>query len=124
MLSFPNAHRRLQTLLQVQRDKPRLEGKPVCVVQYNPSGNIPSLAADDDRVLQTAPNSIIALSYVRRGVRRFRTKISRMGVILVQDVLPCLVQEARARGLKRSMRADEALKACPEAVLIQVRLWR
>ena len=69
-----------------------LRGVPCAVVQYNPyeRGGVRTVGADEDR--RTASNgSIIAVSY-----------------------------EARARGVTRQMRANEARKQCPELVAVQV----
>ena len=73
-----------------------LRGVPCAVVQYNPyeRGGVRTVGADEDR--RTASNgSIIAVSY-----------------------------EARARGVTRQMRANEARKQCPELVAVQVRMCR
>ena len=74
---------------------PALRGLPCAVVQYNPNephGVSTRTANSDRRIAQEqAPHSLIAVSY-----------------------------EARAAGVTRSMRSDEALRTCPSLVLVQV----
>lgn len=60
-------------------------------MQYNPYGDLKSLAPDDDRLLNSSNGSLIAVNYVARGA-----------------------------GVKRNMRGDEARKLCPELQLVQV----
>lgn len=70
---------------------PSLRGVPCAVVQYNPFGDLSSRPFSDDRRLNASNGSIIALSY-----------------------------EAKAQGVKRTMRGDDARKICPEIQLVQV----
>lgn len=74
---------------QVQRDPTRLADKPVGVVQYNPYGDLKTFDPDDDRLMNDSNGSLIAVNY-----------------------------SARAVGVMRNMRGDEARKLCPD---IQVR---
>ena len=53
---------------QVLRDSARLQGRPVAVVQYNPYGDLKSLAPDDDRLLPHSNGSLIAVGYEARCV--------------------------------------------------------
>ena len=73
-----------------QRLRPELRGRPLAVMQYNPQ-NPTELAIEDDRRMDESDGSLIAVSY-----------------------------EARAAGVKRQMRGQEARKACPELALVQV----
>lgn len=76
---------------EVERQRaPRLRGKPMAVLQYNPR-DPRTMRADDDRVMPDSDGSIIAVSY-----------------------------EARAQGVTRVMRGREARKQCPSIVLVQV----
>lgn len=76
--------------VQVERSINKdLIDKPVAVVQYNPFGDLKSLAPTDNRIVTSG--SLIAVSY-----------------------------EARAKGVKRSMRGHEARQASPDLILIQV----
>ena len=72
-----------------------LRGIPCAVVQYNPNEprGVSTRTADSDRRIteDDAPHSLIAVSY-----------------------------EARAAGVTRSMRSDEARRTCPSLVLVQV----
>ncbi|KFM23101.1 DNA polymerase eta [Auxenochlorella protothecoides] len=77
--------------VEAKRDPNRLAGKPLAVVQYNPQGDLRTLLPEDDRVIPASPNSIIAVSY-----------------------------EARAQGVRRNMRGDEACALCPDLILVQV----
>ena len=72
---------------------PSLKGVPLGVVQYNPfePGGVKNVAIAEPRLVNDGNGSIIALSY-----------------------------EARARGVKRGMRGEEARRICPEMQLIQV----
>lgn len=76
--------------VQVERRiNSELRNKPVCVVQYNPFGDLRTLSPHENRFKDSG--SLIAVSY-----------------------------EARASGVKRSMRGVEARKLCPELLLVQV----
>ncbi|GAB4815654.1 hypothetical protein N2152v2_002700 [Parachlorella kessleri] len=77
--------------VEALRDPARLAGKPSGVVQYNPYGDLKTLAPDDDRLLNNSNGSLIAVSY-----------------------------EARAAGVKRNMRGDAARALCPDLQLVQV----
>ena len=84
-----------------RRRDPSLLGLPMAVVQYNPWENAPSgprvvggvtsRKPEEDRRDPLSNGSLIAVSY-----------------------------EARARGVKRIMRGQEARRCCPELVLVQV----
>ena len=64
------------------------------MLQYNPNGDLSTVPPEADRVFNSSNGSLIAVSY-----------------------------EARAQGVKRGMRGDEARKACREVQLVQVRAW-
>ena len=82
----------LPNFKQIQRDPVRLQGKPVGVVQYNPTGDLKTLCPDDaDRLMNHSNGSLIAVDYL-----------------------------ARAAGVKRNQRGDEARSLCPELQLVQV----
>jgi DNA polymerase eta len=78
--------------VQARRD-PSLRGVPTAVVQYNPheQGGVTNVPPDAPRRCNAGNGSIIALSY-----------------------------EARAAGVKRGMRGEEARRACPAIQLVQV----
>ena len=77
--------------VQVERSlNPELRGKPVAVVQYNPFGDLATLKPSDNRI-GISNGSLIAVSY-----------------------------EARAVGVKRIMRGNEAKAVCPDLIMIQV----
>ncbi|KAL4428594.1 hypothetical protein ABPG77_008906 [Micractinium sp. CCAP 211/92] len=73
------------------KQHPELRSKPVGVVQYNPFGNLETRRPDENRVMNDSNGSLIAVSY-----------------------------EARAQGVKRNMRGNEARAACPDIQLVQV----
>lgn len=73
------------------RDPDRLRDKPVGVVQYNPYGDLRTLTPEDDRLMNDSNGSLIAVNYA-----------------------------ARAAGVKRNHRGDEARKLCPDLQLVQV----
>ncbi|CAL8468278.1 g7818 [Coccomyxa elongata] len=73
------------------KQHPSLIGKPTAVVQYNPNGDLSTLRPDEERIFNRSNGSLIAVGY-----------------------------EARAKGVKRGMRGDEARKACPDLNLVQV----
>lgn len=77
--------------VEMQRDPQRLGGRPVAVVQYNPYGDLKSLSPEDDRLMNSSNGSLIAVNYA-----------------------------ARAEGVKRNLRGDEARKLCPALQLVQV----
>jgi DNA polymerase eta len=79
--------------VEAVRDPRRLPPSlPIGVVQYNPRGSLANLPPDADRVLPAgARNSLIAVNHA-----------------------------ARAAGVKRNMRGDEAVALCPDMVLVQV----
>ena len=60
-------------------------------LQYNPNGDLSTITPEENRVKNTSNGSIIAVSY-----------------------------EARAHGVKRGMRGDEARRAHAEVQLVQV----
>lgn len=70
---------------------PHLRGKPLGVAQYNPFGDLSTRRPDESRHMNDSNGSLIAVSY-----------------------------EARAFGVKRNMRGDEARKLCPELQIVQV----
>lgn len=75
-----------------QMQWPSLRGKPVGVLQYNPSGPEENLDETNPRRFKNDSNgSLIAVSY-----------------------------EARPYGVKRNMRGDVARKLCPEIQFVQV----
>lgn len=78
------------TQVEVQRN-PQLKGLPVVTVQYNPFGDLRTITPDEPRIFNDSNGSLIAVSY-----------------------------EARAAGVKRGMRGDQARKACPNVQLVQV----
>ncbi|KAK9915303.1 hypothetical protein WJX75_007291 [Coccomyxa subellipsoidea] len=73
------------------KQHPSLVGKPVGVVQYNPNGDLSTLRPDEERIFNSSNGSLIAVGY-----------------------------EARAKGVKRGMRGDDARKVCPDLNLVQV----
>ncbi|BDA43773.1 DNA polymerase eta [Coccomyxa sp. Obi] len=73
------------------KQHPSLIGKPTAVVQYNPNGNLSTLRPEEERIFNRSNGSLIAVGY-----------------------------EARAKGVKRGMRGDDARKACPDLNLVQV----
>lgn len=77
--------------VEMQRDPQRLSRRPVAVVQYNPYGDLKSLSPEDDRLMNSSNGSLIAVNYA-----------------------------ARAEGVKRNLRGDEARKLCPDLQLVQV----
>jgi DNA polymerase eta len=78
--------------VEAARDPTRLSSRPVGVVQYDPRGDLSDLAPEKNRILpKTARNSLIAVNHA-----------------------------ARAAGVKRQMRGDEAVALCPDMVLVQV----
>ena len=75
--------------VQVERSYNKsLVGKPVGVVQYNPFGDLKSLAPSDKRIV--AGGSLIAVSYearaegVKRIMRGAEAKTTCPGLVLVQ----------------------------------------
>lgn len=74
-----------------QARRPELRGVPCAVMQYNPFGDVQDLRPDEDRLLNRSNGSLIAVGY-----------------------------EARACGVTRNMRAQEARKLCPELQTVQV----
>ncbi|KAK9866888.1 hypothetical protein WJX84_001766 [Apatococcus fuscideae] len=76
--------------VEVQRDE-SLRGKPAGVMQYNPFGDLRTIKPEEPRIFNDSNGSLIAVGY-----------------------------EARAAGVKRNMRGDEARKHCPEMQLVQV----
>mmetsp|Transcript_36029 Transcript_36029/g.67180 ORF Transcript_36029/g.67180 Transcript_36029/m.67180 type:complete len:868 (+) Transcript_36029:40-2643(+) len=73
-----------------RRLDPSLNGVAMAVAQYNPFGDLATVLPTDNRKMKTN-GGLIAVSY-----------------------------EARAAGVKRSMRGNEACQACPGLVLVQV----
>ena len=69
---------------------PNLKGRPVAVSQYNPFGDLKTVRPMDNRI-QISNGSLIAVSY-----------------------------EARASGVKRNMRGNDAKAVCPDLLLVQV----
>ena len=59
------------TQVEVQRN-PQLKGLPVVTVQYNPFGDLRTIAPDEPRVFNDSNGSLIAVSYEARsfGVKR------------------------------------------------------
>jgi DNA polymerase eta len=70
---------------------PRLAGRPLGVVQYNPFGNLQTLRPEDNRLFNDSNGSLIAVDYA-----------------------------ARAAGVRRNMRGGEARALCPDLQLVQV----
>ena len=70
-----------------------LHGVPCAVMQYNPyeENGVKTVAKEEDRRQPKSNGSIIAVSY-----------------------------EARAKGVTRQMRGNEAKRKCPDLVLVQV----
>ncbi|EIE19275.1 DNA/RNA polymerase, partial [Coccomyxa subellipsoidea C-169] len=60
-------------------------------LQYNPNGDLSTLRPDEERIFNSSNGSLIAVGY-----------------------------EARAKGVKRGMRGDDARKVCPDLNLVQV----
>lgn len=76
---------------EVIQDPERLKDHPVGVVQYNPYGDLKTLAPTEDRLMNDSNGSLIAVNYA-----------------------------ARASGVKRNHRGNEARALCPDLRLVQV----
>jgi DNA polymerase eta len=76
---------------QIIQDPERLKDRPVGVVQYNPYGDLKTLAPHEDRLMNDSNGSLIAVNYA-----------------------------ARAAGVKRNHRGSEARALCPDLQLVQV----
>jgi len=74
-----------------QARRTELRGVPCAVMQYNPFGDVQDLRPEDDRLMNRSNGSLIAVGY-----------------------------EARACGVTRNMRAQEARKLCPQLQTVQV----
>lgn len=112
------------------------------VVQYNPYGSLETIGPDQNRVMNKSNGSLIAvrrvglllwlplqkaqllawLGFNSIGHSPAIRPIDQPARALSPPLRSCAARsyEARAAGVKRNMRGDEARRACPDIQLVQV----
>lgn len=115
---------------------PSLVGVPCGVIQYNPYGNLADLPVEANRRMDHSNGSLIAVSYEVRvvcmsvcscgwpshphGLNQAPSTNTSHTLPLPTPTYPPTNTKARARGVTRIMRGDQARAVCPEIALIQV----
>ena len=113
---------------------PYLQGKPVGVVQYNPQGCLDTVPPEQDRLTNDSNGSLIAVRCACCAARSFpalpclarlglhiSAPAARCNIARLPPPMPCCCSyEARALGVKRNSRGDQARAACPDIQLVQV----